>query len=371
MLLVDRRQPRPLAVARVRGGALRAQLGVVLRHRVADAHGVAAFGEPLLAVLGERLQLGEPHAVARSAPRSTSDLSTRAWRWSARSAAAIVVVGADRLGRRQVATAGEHRQPLEDALLVVEEQLVAPVDHRAQRLLARQRGARPAGEQAEPIVQADEICVSGNARVRAAASSMASGSPSRRAQMSAITAWWSSESSSGAPAACARATKRLHGVVGRERRHRPDGLAADSQSLAARGEEPQRRAAAQQVLGDLGGRRDHVLAVVEHDQHLPVTDQLGEPARVRKRRARPRSRRGRRPGSPTGASSTRQPPNSRSVGLGARHLQREPRLADPARPDERDEPMLGEQLHEVAQLGVAADQRCQRFGNGRATFGAA
>ena len=47
------------------------------------------------------------------------------------------LVGADRLGRRQVATAREHRQPFEDALLVVEQQLVAPVDDGPQRLLAR------------------------------------------------------------------------------------------------------------------------------------------------------------------------------------------------------------------------------------------
>ena len=31
--------------------------------------------------------------------------------------------------------------------------------------------------------------------------------------------------------------------------------------------------------------------------------------------------------------------------------------------------MLREQLHELAQLGIASDQRHQRFGNARATFG--
>jgi hypothetical protein len=36
-----------------------------------------------------------------------------------------------------------------------------------------------------------------------------------------------------------------------------------------------------QVLGDLGRGRDHVLAVVEHDEHLAVADQLGQPGRVR------------------------------------------------------------------------------------------
>ena len=72
---------------------------------------------------------------------------------SAMSAASSDVVGADSLGRRQIATAEEHRQPFEHALLVVEQQLVAPVDHRPQCLLARQRRARTTGEQAEPIVE--------------------------------------------------------------------------------------------------------------------------------------------------------------------------------------------------------------------------
>src|SRR6186997_1728342 len=62
-------------------------------------------------------------------------------------------VCADDLRGRQIATAGKRRQSLEDALLVVEEELVAPVDHRAKRLLTWERGTRPAGQQAEPIVQ--------------------------------------------------------------------------------------------------------------------------------------------------------------------------------------------------------------------------
>ena len=73
--------------------------------------------------------------------------------------------------------------------------------------------------------------------------------------MSAITAAWSSETSSVAPAALRPRDEETYGVVGRERGHRPDDLAADPESLAARGEDAQARAAAQQVLGDLGGRR--------------------------------------------------------------------------------------------------------------------
>ena len=52
-----------------------------------------------------------------------------------------------------VHAAREDRQPFEDALLVVEQQIVAPVDDGAQRLLAGECGAAPAGEEPEPLVE--------------------------------------------------------------------------------------------------------------------------------------------------------------------------------------------------------------------------
>ena len=166
-------------------------------------------------------------------------MSTRAWRWSATSAAAIVVVGADRLGGRQVAAAGEHRQPFEDALLVVEEQLVAPVDDGAQRLLAGQRGARPAGQQAEPIVEP-----SGDLRERerpGAGGGQLDGErqpvePGADVGDHLVVVVGELERRAGG---LGPGDEEAHGVVGRERRHRPDGLAADAQPLAAGGEEPQ------------------------------------------------------------------------------------------------------------------------------------
>ena len=155
------------------------------------------------------------------------------------------------------------------------------------------------------------IWVIGNARVRAAASSMASGSPSSRAQMSAMTPSWSSASSIGAARGRRAGEEESDGVVGRQRRHRPDGLAADPQPLAARGEEPQARAATQQVLGHLGGSGDDVLAVVEHDQPGPGRRSARRAGSGPAGRGRRRSPRERRPGSPTGASSTRHPPKLR------------------------------------------------------------
>ena len=53
-----------------------------------------------------------------------------------------LIVGADRLDRLQVAAPGEDRQPSEQAALVFEQEVVAPVHHRTKGLLA---GKTPCG----------------------------------------------------------------------------------------------------------------------------------------------------------------------------------------------------------------------------------
>ena len=60
----------------------------------------------------------------------------------------------DRLGRLDGRAAGEHREAREAPLLVIAEQLVAPVDGGAQRLLARGCVARAGARRAERGVQA-------------------------------------------------------------------------------------------------------------------------------------------------------------------------------------------------------------------------
>ena len=60
----------------------------------------------------------------------------------------------DRLRRLDGGAAGEHREAREARLLVVVEQVVAPVDRRAQRPLAGGRVARARAERAERRVQA-------------------------------------------------------------------------------------------------------------------------------------------------------------------------------------------------------------------------
>ena len=56
----------------------------------------------------------------------------------------------------QGAATGEHRQALEQALLVFAQQIVAPLDGPSQRLLARRQVARAAGQQRQPTFQVGE-----------------------------------------------------------------------------------------------------------------------------------------------------------------------------------------------------------------------
>ena len=65
-----------------------------------------------------------------------------------------VFVGADRLDGVEVEAPNEHRQPSEQAALVLEEQLIAPVDDGPQGLLAGQGRASTPGAYPEGVVEA-------------------------------------------------------------------------------------------------------------------------------------------------------------------------------------------------------------------------
>jgi hypothetical protein len=106
------------------------------RHRIAHRPCFSPLGQLLLAVLHQRLELREAELVAvgdgddeRLVDEGLDEVGDLLGR--------EVVGGAHELGRRQVAPAGEHREALEDALFVVEEELVAPVDDGTQGLLPR------------------------------------------------------------------------------------------------------------------------------------------------------------------------------------------------------------------------------------------
>ena len=168
--------------------------------------------------------------------------------------------------------------------------------------------------------------------MRAAASSSASGSPSRRTHSSATASAFSSESSKSGRASRARATKSRTASVRRRRSslegagrvgklERGDGvdpLFGDVERRAA-GDEQRQAGRIREQLAEHRRGVEQVLEVVEHDERPPAAqrgDQHFERSAVRASRpgrARPRSsaRRGRRRRSGRGRRAPRRPGTQR------------------------------------------------------------
>ena len=122
----------------------------------------------------------------------------------------------------------------------------------------------------------------------AAVSSIASGRPSTRRQISPISPTARSVSSDGCVLSPARSRNRRtagHGSisarasVGTRHRQRCQSvvqLVHDPQRLATRREHVQAREPSDQLLDELGHRRDDMLAVVEHEQQITIRQPSGE-----------------------------------------------------------------------------------------------
>ena len=87
--------------------------------------------EPVPAVLPQCLELAEP-GLASGVGGDDERLVDQPAHHVEDLAGGYLVVGADRLGRCQPAAAGEHGQPVEQAAFVGEQQIIAPVHHRAE-----------------------------------------------------------------------------------------------------------------------------------------------------------------------------------------------------------------------------------------------
>ena len=271
--------------------------------------------------------------------------------------------------RLEAAARREHREPLEQhARSSLDEQVVAPVDHRPQRLLARQGGARRrrsgagSGRRGGPASWSRSSAADG-----AAASSIASGRPSSRG----------AEVGDGRPGRRHRGAKSGSSGVARstnscdrrrrdtERRDRRQHLARNAETLAAGGEDAHGRGQPRcERIATAGGGVDDVLAVVEHEHERPrreVVDDAFEPAALGAEREvvgdcrHVRDSRTTSEG-PTGASSTATRRHATRVRRGGRPRP-EPRLPRTARADERDDPVrLRAARRNHAQLAAAAHE---------------
>jgi hypothetical protein len=164
---------------------------------------------------------------------------------------------------------------------------------------------------------------------------------------------------------------RVQRADGRQR------LPADRQRLPARGEDAQAGAAGEQAIGEPRRRHDDVLAVVQDDQRVPGGQRVeearlrvgGHGAAVGERGGAEPERAEHRGGERVGVTERGQLDEPRRDVRAGGHLQREARLARAAGPDERHEPVAGQQLLGAPQIVVAADEA--RAGRRQVTAGTA
>ena len=121
------------------------------RARARTASSSPASAEPLEPVLADRLEHPVARRRRRRRPAAASGRPARRAGRAPSTASSRRRARPRPLSRRHAA--GEDREPLGERALGVGQQVPAPVDDRAQRAVARQRGAAAAGEQPEAVVE--------------------------------------------------------------------------------------------------------------------------------------------------------------------------------------------------------------------------
>jgi hypothetical protein len=253
----------------------------------------------------------------------------------------------DLLGGLDGATADEDRERREQPLLLRREQLVAPLDRRPQRGLARV-GVTAALEQVEALSEPlDDLVGRQRCRTRGGELHGQGQIVEPAAELGDVLVGFEPRPDA----------EQLHRLGLRQRRYGILGLAVDPQQLPAGHDQAEVRTRPQQ-RGQLGRRFDYLLEVVQEQEQLPPADRRGEiflgAQRLRDRLDNQRGIVERRQADP---EDTRlQLPHQ----LG-RRLDRESRLAGPARPGQGDEPSpAADQLDDVRDLALAAQEGARR-----------
>ena len=289
------------------------------------------------------------------------------------------VAGHDRLRRRRVEAAGEHAEPVEDAS--------GPSSSSSeydQSTVARSVWWRSTAVRRPPVRSrkrsSSRRAISAGliATTRAAASSIASGMPSSRRQISATASASRRLRAKPGRTACARSAKSRTASLATSSSAADPSAGSDSERSGqtcspptARpsrlvASDPHVRTAREDALGEPAGRVEQVLAVVEHEQQVLRAQELDDAAL--ERRARPGLHaRGSpprpgpwRPDRPPRASSQSHAPSAKCGSSLGRDLDREPGLADAADAGERDEARRRRAPSPTRmQLVVATDERRQ------------
>ena len=238
-------------------------------------------GVPLAVLLGEHQravdQPGQPvqHAARRDEPgpaRRCSSLRAHRVGRGRR-------IGRHPLRRRQRPAAGEDGQAPEEGPLRLGEQGVAPVHRRGQGLLPGERGAAPAGQQAEAVVQLTQEVPHRQDGRAGGGQLQGQGDPVQPAAQLGHRPRVLGAQREARPGGAGALHEESHRLVrgqglrrvralGRrlQGRRAPDRLTGHPQRLAARGQDAHARAGAQEGVRQRGAGRHEVLAVVQHQQ---------------------------------------------------------------------------------------------------------
>jgi hypothetical protein len=356
-------------------GQRQVPVAVPIAHRL----DLAGLGQPLPAILPHRLEQPVARLVAArlGLHQRLGDQLEEQLEHVVRD---HLAAGGDGLGGLEREAAGEDRQPAPERPLGRRQQVVAPPDHRAQRLVPGQGGAAPLGQEAEAVVQASGDLLRGQSghprggqldRERYAVEPPADLDDARGVPLGQVEAGQRAprpldEQPRGLGAL--RVRPRVHAVGARaarlrhaQRRHPPPRLAGNAEGLAAGCQDPEAGAAPEKRVRERGARVDEVLAVVEHEQEPPrpqVVDQrfVDGPVGL----VGQAERGGDGPGDQRRRGDRRQIDEPDPVRVVARQpvgdLDREARLADPARPGQRDQAGHGEERADLGALRLAPDE---------------
>ena len=370
MLALEAVEPAPLVGARqLRRGFLR-QVEVGAAAPFLDVIALAADRQHLGGVLADRVEHHVALLVRALFDAEQALVDER--RDAIEDIDADIARGAtDAVGQVQVAATDEHGQAVEQPAGAGFEQVVAPRDRAPQRLLALRQVPRARGEQREVVLEPrddlfgrQELDPCGGELDGQRHPVEPRGDPAdcrrvciRELECGSHRAGTGQEQLGGFETLERR--RRHRAQVGGQvqplqlgqprrvgwRRQPGDGellLAVDAQGGPAGDEDPQARRASEH-LGQHRGRVDHLLEVVEDEQHPAFAQRLGnavDHGPVRLVGHADRARNGRRDQLPFPDRFQRDEPDAvgEVVGGGGRDLQRQTRLADATRPGERQQP---------------------------------
>ena len=311
-----------------------------------------------------------------------------------------IAAAADGLRRRQRAATGKHRQAPVQHLLGPGQQVVAPVDQQLQRALARRHGGvagaeqgkagaklggdgphrqhpHPGGGQFDRQRNAFDPAANLHHRRRVVGiqaegrlgTGRAVGKQSDGGVLQQLAC--GGRVSLGSRASGASASRHIGQLGQAQRRHRVRQLTGHPQHFAAGGQQLDARPGLQQRLGQAGRCVQHMLAVVQDQQQLPVSDKLAQ--RIGHRPARrlfDAQHAGHCLRHPLSGLlqvlQRRQLNKPHAVGKAVHQLtaqrRRQARFADAARAQKRDQPVLRQQAVQLGQHLLAVDEAVQRLG---------